>query len=660
MSTKHSSPTPAAPATGWRLWLALIVITVSGFAVYAGSLHGEFVFDDLHTIVESPNVRSLTPLTKSLTGEPGSTVSGRPVPAFSLALNYAAGELDVFGYHLVNVTLHVLAALALFGLLLATLSRLADERLRRGALPLAFATSLLWVLHPLHTDALNHVSYRTETMLALFYFAALFAAARGFAAREPKRWYVLAVSCAFLAVGSKEAAVSLPLIVLVYDRQFAAGSFGAAVRRRRGFYAALFSCWILLGVLVLTGDRGTSVGFEIERVSSVDYLRTQARGLWMYLKLVIWPRPLVFDYYGIPIEQSWGPVALHALGLVALFGWTVRGVVQKRAWSVPALATFAVLAPSSSFIPLAGEVLAEHRMVLPIAALLSLAALGVYQVLPRASFGLALLLPTAGAFAYLTVERNADYRTQESIWRDTVEKRPDNARALNNLFKPLIERGDLEEAQSVLRRSLALRGKSVRAWNNLGVLMTRMERWDEAEEAFAKSLELQPDHVNTHYNFAQFLSTRERWGDAVKHYAIVARDTPGAPRGHVGLGLALLRLGKRGQSAEAFRGALRADGRNATALRTLAWILSTSRDPALRNGAEALQLATALCASGPQPKPRQQEVLAAALAENGRYEEAVALSREAAKAARAQGDLQLARSIRARSQIYARGEPYRE
>lgn len=655
----NSTPREHAEPVTWR-WALTLVLVVVGFGIYANSLHAPFVFDDKITLLESPNIRRLWPLSECLTGPAGSTTSGRPLPALSFALNYAVGGLDVFGYHVVNVGLHVLTAIALMGLVRVTLAEFLGARGRLEALGPAFLVALLWLTHPLHTDALNHVSYRTETMAALFYILTLSCAARALSAPRPRGYQVAAVVCAFAGVASKEFAVSAPLLVLLYDRQFVSGTFRDALRQRRGFYAALFSSWLLLGFLVATADRGESVSFEIEQVTPLDYLRTQARGLWLYLRLAVWPRPLVFDYYGLEVARSWSEVWLEAAGIALLFVWTLVGVARRKAWSVAALAVFAILAPTSSFIPLAGEILAEHRMVLPLAPLAILLVVGVARHLPNARYATPLALGLAAVFGALTVERNADYATVEGLWRDTVAKRPNNPRALNNLFDPLIARGATEEAEEILRRSLELRPNSVHAWNNLGMLMAAKSQWEEAEAALDRSLELKPDHVNTLYNYGQYCAQRGRWPEAAAYYERTVELEPDHGRGYIGLGQALLRTGRRARAAEALREALRLEPQSWISVRTLAWILATSRDDALRDGAEALRLANALCSSSPRPKPRQQEVLAAALAEVGRYEEAVQVSEEAARAAERAGEGRLARAIRARAALYAQGRPFRE
>ena len=360
------------------------------------------------------------------------------------------------------------------------------------------------------------------------------------------------------------------------------------------------------------------------------------------------------------VVKSWSAVWLESLGLVALFGSCVWGVRNRRPWSLPALMIFAVLAPSSSFIPLTGEVLAEHRLVLPLAAGIPLALAFFWTHLPQKKVALPLGLSLALAAGLLTYQRNEDYRSEESIWRDTVEKRPNNARALNNLFKPLIGRGELAEAELFLRRSLELRPGSVRAWNNLGVLMIAKQEWQAAESAFARSLEIRPRHAKTHYNLGQYYASKSRWAEARASYEVVSLETPEAARGHIGLGQALLHLKQRGAAIVALERGLALKPQAFGAMRNLAWILSTAPEDNLRDGPRALQWAQRLCAGTPAPGPQLEEVLAVALAANGRFDEALTVSERAAQSAQAGGFPQVARQIRRRARLFARGEPYRE
>ena len=607
---------------------ALLVLLIAGFGVYWNSLQGSFVLDDWVSITDNPNLRSFLPLSESLTGPPGSCQSGRPLAALSLALNYAIGGYEVVGYHLFNVGLHLAAALALFGLVRRTASFTA---LAPHALALAFAVASIWVLHPLHTDALNHVSYRTETMMALFYLLTLYGAARGLGTEGKSRWLVLSVVSCFLAMASKEVAVSAPLLVLCWDRQFRSGTFRAALRRRKGYYLALFSSWVLLALCVLWAERGETVGFEFERVGSHDYLRTQAGVIVHYLRLSFWPHPLVFDYFDGPLVRSWSEVWLQASIVLSLFVATLVGLRRRRPWSVPALLFFAVLAPTSSFIPLAGELAAEHRMVLPLAAVATLSVLAVARLSsalpsrPRRLLTSTLVVAVALCLGARTVARNRDYRTEEILWRDTLDKRPENDRANHCLVRLAMKRGDHEEAEVLLRNSVELRPGAARTWSSLGSVLTQNRKYGEAEQAYRRALEISSEQVSTHQNLAQLY----------------------------------LRWNRPAQAVGALREVLRLEPNSPSTAQTLAWILATSKDDGVRDGPQALRLARAFCA-GSSPPPVSLEVLAAALAEMGQFPEAVRVSEQAAGSADRAGRRELAERIRDRQRGYATGRPWRE
>ena len=172
--------------------LAAVVMLVAGTALaYSNSFSGPLVFDDIASITENASLRSWSPPWAPLIPQhgAGNTVDGRPVLNFSLALNYAAGGTAVAGYHLVNLLIHVAAALVLFGLVRRTLllPRLA-ENFGRRSLPIAFATALLWALHPLQTESVTYIIQRAESLVSLFYLLTLYCFARGAVSPRPRRW----------------------------------------------------------------------------------------------------------------------------------------------------------------------------------------------------------------------------------------------------------------------------------------------------------------------------------------------------------------------------------------------------------------------------------------------------------------------------------------
>ena len=168
---------PAAPRPPGRrgapvVWLCAAALVLLGSLAYANSLDGVFVIDDFYTIVDNPDIRTpwSASLVRSSWGE--SAVLGRPLTALTFSINYALHGLDVRGYHVGNIAVHLLCALTLFGLI---------RRVRQSVV-FAFVCASLWMLHPLNSEVVNYISQRTESMMALFYLLTIYASVRAHAA----------------------------------------------------------------------------------------------------------------------------------------------------------------------------------------------------------------------------------------------------------------------------------------------------------------------------------------------------------------------------------------------------------------------------------------------------------------------------------------------
>lgn len=475
-------------------------------AVYAPVLPGPFVFDDLAAIVANPTLHSLTALGDVLWQPADLTISGRPIVALSLALNYAAGGLDPRGYRLVNGLLHWLAVLLVFGVARRTLEspRLAP-RFAPHARGMALAVALLFAVHPLASEVVCYVSARTESLMAVFYLATLWCAIRARDSARPWCWVTAAVVSCALGMGSKEVMASAPLVVALHDAVFWGRVEGEARRVRIATWSGLALTWGVLVYLVAQAPRAESAGFE-HWVTPVIYLANQCRVVPHYLRLVIAPWPLVFDY-GTPDPIALADAvpgfallaSLFALSLWALWRWPAAGFVG--------VACFAILAPSSSIVPVASEVGAERRMYLPLVALL---AFGVTVTRPLlAKSGARRLAPAlaalvALAFAALAHERAADYASAVALWSADVERQPGNRRAHYNLSKAYQAEGKTQEAQAELvaavqseieyyERVLPLQPDPVSSRVDLGALHELAGHLPRAEELYLDALSRAPD-----------------------------------------------------------------------------------------------------------------------------------------------------------------------
>jgi len=172
-----------------------VLVVCAGFYAYHNSLHGAFVFDDEVAILTNPSIRQFWPLWSVLSAPAGTVVSRRPIVNVSFAINYALGGLNVWGYHVVNAGIHILAALALYGIVRRTLRRPGlRERYGEGTAWLALAVALVWVVHPLQTESVNYTTQRTELLMGLFFLLTLYCVIRGAeSSSRATAWYVVAV-----------------------------------------------------------------------------------------------------------------------------------------------------------------------------------------------------------------------------------------------------------------------------------------------------------------------------------------------------------------------------------------------------------------------------------------------------------------------------------
>ncbi len=327
---------PTAAARPPKIFAAAAVLVLAGLAAYHHSFGGPFIFDDPSSIVSNPTIRSLWPPWAPLSPPNAAiTVQGRPVLNFSLALNYALSGPNVWSYHALNLAIHLGAGLALFGIVRRTLAR---TRFAPDALPLALAIAGLWTVHPLQTEAVTYTIQRAESLMGFFYLLTLYAFTRGIDChllddKGPGRggagWFVLSVVACALGMATKEVMVSAPVVVLLYDRAFIAGTFRAAWQRRKNFYVALAATWLLLAWLVVGtgGDRGGSAGFGVG-VAWWDYELTQFRAIVHYLRLALWPSPLVFEYGTFWIDHA-AEVLLEMVLVLGLAGATLLALWKK-------------------------------------------------------------------------------------------------------------------------------------------------------------------------------------------------------------------------------------------------------------------------------------------------------------------------------------------
>ncbi len=540
----------------WRIpgWAAAAAIAAAGGAAYATSFRGVFQFDDIPAILDNPTIRWIWPPTIALYPPVGAlTVSGRPLLNLSFAVNYALSGFHPWSYHALNLLIHLACALVLFGLVRRTLARGAEP----AAEGCALAAALLWAVHPVTTECVTYIVQRAESLAALCYLGTLYGLARG-ADSGRRRWLALSAGACLFGCGVKETIATAPLAAYLYDRTFLARSWAGPWRERKGYYLALAATWLpLLGLVAWIGwDRGATSGFHVG-VPWWPYWRSQGEALARYASLAFWPHPLAFDY-GRSSVGAFPATALFAL-LVAALAATAAGAWRGRAWAFPIAASFLVLAPTS-VIPGVLQFVAEHRDYLPLAAAMTLLAVGAARaaralgapgVVPAA-----LLLAAAAALGALTARRSLDYRTELGLWLDTVAKRPGDALAQANVGHALLGQGKVREALPYCLRSIELDPTKPQPHYNLGLAYEELQRWNPALEQFEIAAAINPELFYADFRAGRILDRLGHPAEAERWLRRALAIEPNYADTHGSLGVALAALGRPEQAIEEYRRSL--------------------------------------------------------------------------------------------------------
>jgi tetratricopeptide (TPR) repeat protein len=410
-----------------------------------------------------------------------------------------------------------------------------------------------------------------------------------------------------------------------------------AAPRRWALYGGLASTWIILAAIVIGESRSHSVGFTIGGWTPWSYLLTQTGVIAHYLRLAFVPSPLVIDY-GWRQPESFIEVIAPAAILVALFAATVVGLMRRWPAAFLGVWLFLILAPTSSILPIATEVAAEHRMYLPLAAVIAAVVFGVGYFLRRfmdsslrvqARAATAALVVAGLATVTLgaaTASRNRDYWSDEALWRDAVEKRPQNPRARVCYGQDLFSSG----------------------------------RVAEAEQQFRTAVNLDDTYALAHLNLGGALGSLGRVDEGIAHLTRAAALDPASPDVYRNLGEAYASQGDMAKAVTYFNAAIDRQPTDVFSMNRLGWILATSRHDDLRNGARAVALAERAVALTSRGDVESLDTLAAALAESRHFDQATATMRQAILLAQRTGRDAMLPELNGRLVEYSTGQPHRE
>jgi tetratricopeptide (TPR) repeat protein len=563
--------------------LHLVFVALIALLAYSNTLDVPFHFDDKPNIVKNPVIKDLrfflhpSETRKFASSEKYSAFRRRHVGYLSFALNYRVHGLSVRGYHAVNLAIHVLNGLLVYLLIVLTFRspKLKGSALMDNSSLIALFTALLFVCHPVQTQAVTYIVQRFASMATMFYLLSvvLYAGSRLMAGRVARySLYVLSLVSAVLAMKTKETAFTLPVAVALYEFMFFSGK---AKRRLLHLTPLLLTMLIIPMTLIdvdrplreIIGDAGEKT--IITDMPRLDYLLTEFRVIVTYLRLLAFPTNQNLDYdYSVYHSFFEPPVFLSFVFLLGVFGLGIyfysRSRIADNALRLGAFGIFwffISLSVESSIIPL--RVIYEHRLYLP--------SMGIFAVFGTVVFLLfemlrgkavravliALIVVVLMIFSTASYTRNSVWRSEISLWEDVVSKFPEDARAHNNLGKAYWSKGLFDKAIEHYQSALRLVPNNVDMYSNIGVAYWSKGLFDKAIEHYRSALRLVPNSEVVHNNLGIAYASRGLFDKAIEHYQTALRLNPYLEETHNNLGNAYRSKGLIDKAIEHYLFALR-------------------------------------------------------------------------------------------------------
>lgn len=587
----------------------ILILTVIAILAYSNTFQVPFLFDDEGSIQLNPAVHGLT----NFFNGGYNFLPNRVIGYLTFAINYQLGELNVVGYHIVNLLIHIISALLVYSLVRVTFRTPKLDKLfsEQQINMFAFTVALLFVSHPVQTQAVTYIVQRVAALATMFYLAGIVCYARwrftrvetdSFLKVFTSPWYVLSFIVAVLAMKTKEIAFTLPLIILLYECSF----FGWPGRKLLAQMTPLlltiavipYTLFVTVSPTLTAGGSMLSdvysPAYGVMQMTRWDYLFTQFSVILTYLRLLIFPISQNLDY-DYPISHSLlepktfiSLMALLSIFMLAIYLFVKsnhdrkqraindkeNGIITSQTLSLYLLASFGIfwffitLSIESSIISLR-DVIFEHRLYLPtfgfFLSAVSCSTLVVVKLSQRfKDIWKIITLLVAGTILTLSVAtytRNNVWQSWISIWSDATAKSPGKARAHNVLGIGYFYSLKFDDALREYREAVRLKPDFIEAYYNMGLVYKEKKQYEESLNMFFKVLSISAfnaDQFALYYNEIG-INYSELGGldQAVKAFASAVENNPDSSEFRNNYAFALMTKGNREEALLEFQKVLK-------------------------------------------------------------------------------------------------------
>ncbi len=523
----------------WMTCVFILLLMAAGTLVYSNTFHASFVFDDINFITKNdPNVH----MTEFSWGAlKKAAIKGHPrhryLPNISFAINYYFGAENPFGYHLVNIGIHLLTGIFLFFLFQATLGLCSrqdgDSFSGNRSIPsvsseiLSFFAVLIWLVHPVQTNAVTYICQRMASMVSMFYILSLLCYVLGrinFRKGKIKTAVFLFSGCILAgccAVASKENAGPLPIFILFYEWFF--------FQDLKTFRSCRTLLWVLIGGIVFAVVTIHFLGVDpfqriINSYSRREFtlpqrVMTEFRVVVYYLSLLFYPQPsrLILDH-NYPLSTAF-PDPFSTLTclvlIIVIAGLAVYLAKKERLISFALLWFLGNLLIESSVIGI--EIIYEHRMYLPTMFLYLMLTIMLFRMMRSKRAAMGILIVCVMFLSVWAHQRNRIWESDVTFWTDSVKKSPQKARPYQNLAYSLQIRKKFEDALVYYRKSLAIKPHPV-VYFNMGLCLDGIGYYCDAVDAYGNALKMQYNTPQVYGNLAKALAHIGEFTAAISYF----------------------------------------------------------------------------------------------------------------------------------------------
>jgi protein O-mannosyl-transferase len=583
-SENKKKPDPIAPVSAKsaaffrKPFVHILIIVVLGILIYSNTFNAPFAYDDISNIINNSSIKDIHHIINSQT-----IYDNRLIGNLTFALNYQLHELNVAGYHIFNLLIHLLNALLVYWLVILTfktpyVSAYLQKDVLKTSDPyrwIPLFTALLFVSHPVQTQAVTYIVQRFASLSTLFYLVSLVMYIKARGSDSSKRagyaFFAASILSAVLAMRTKEIAFTLPVMVFLYEFMFFPGDVKKRMRYLLVLLLLLLTMFIIPLSMMLTQSGSTGVkGIDeltkmagYAEVSRWDYLNTQFRVIVTYIRLLFLPihQNLDYDYliYGTFFTPS---VFLSFFILLGVFCWGIyllyrsyKSDQSNRCWyrliSFGIFWFFVTLSVESSIIPIR-DVIYEHRLYLPSVGFFMAIMSGVGFLYDRpanqtngvAKVFIPVMILMVIGLSLTAYARNFAWSDKVTLWEDVVKKSPDKIRPHYNLAEAYQEQGRLDDAVREYRTAINLRPDLVEPHFNLGLVYRKQGRFDDAVREYLMVIKLRPDFADAHTNLGAAYDRQRRFEDAVKEHQTAIKLVPDHVTAHYNLAVAYHHQGR--------------------------------------------------------------------------------------------------------------------